>query len=864
MSLKNYEIRNVRSQSNHNDSSRTSDESFSPTDLLLRLVAIGLALLCLAAKSAHACGVAFPNNLLEIGDRAVLIAPTAEFRAELERMHLTSSSFAAVTPTNGYAEQTFDADINDLTLALKSAKVASEAAERIVENYRKEREKLKAYSEEWTLWSDSRPWYTDENGGHYGDAITSPPQFPAILVPADLPIEFADYFEGAIAWHNPTDKNKAGARAAWERLLKLPATERKYKSTWAAFMLGKALEEEDPDKAAGCFRQVRELIGEGFVDSIGLATASLGLEGRIAYAKKDYRAAIDLYLEQLAGGDASAVVSLQRVAESALGNAESLRVLARDVKAQKVITAALISSPPQYIDQTESNEEPNEIVTRWLHAVEQADINDVDSAEKLALAAYQAGSFDVAQRWINRAKESPVAQWIQAKLYLRAGKIQQGANLLAKVSQRLPIIEGEATSKPTELADSLSVPFDRFSYTEPPARRQILGELGVLRLSRREYVQAFDALLNADYWIDAAYVGERVLTTDELKQYIDTAWPPHDKSTEKTSHDAYGENIRYLLARRLTREFRSGEARAYYPSEQLPSFDNFIRELSVGWNEGLFPDQRARALFNAAFIARTNGMELLATEVQPDWHTWDGRYQEGVTWETRSAEGIPAKINVASPQEIERATNHKTDPDERFHYRFQAAALAWEAAKLMPNQRDDTAFVLWTGGSWIKDQDPVAADLFYKTLVRRCRNTALGAEADYLHWFPTLDSNGQLLPRERPAITEFRHGEKVIPSEDADSLTNETPEPDAEPELADEEMARAPTIDHGYEYTMESGDTIIAIVRAFNQAGVGISVDDVLAANPRIEPTKIPTGSTLIIPAEPLASPDVVTEEVAQ
>ena len=90
---------------------------------------------------------------------------------------------------------------------------------------------------------------------------------------------------------------------------------------------------------------------------------------------------------------------------------------------------------------------------------------------------------------------------------------------------------------------------------------------------------------------------------------------------------------------------------------------------------------------------------------------------------------------------------HVPDPDERFHYRYTAASLAWEAARLMPNNSDDTARVLCIAGSWLKHRDPQAADLFYKALVRRCRKTALGAEADRLRWFPILDGNGNMKPK---------------------------------------------------------------------------------------------------------------------
>jgi hypothetical protein len=201
-------------------------------------------------------------------------------------------------------------------------------------------------------------------------------------------------------------------------------------------------------------------------------------------------------------------------------------------------------------------------------------------------------------------------------------------------------------------------------------------------------------------------------------------------------------NIRYLLARRLTRESRGAEARPYYPAEWLPAYDQFMQALTAGWNESLAAEQRSKALADAAFVARTNGMELFGTESGPDWHMYDGNFEAGVTEDSRT-NGEP-EVLAPSADELKRAAENKTDPDRRFHYRYQATALAWEAAKLLPDNSDDTARLLCTAGSWIKYTDPKAADLFYKTLVRRCRKTAIGARADKIRWFPELDEEGNL------------------------------------------------------------------------------------------------------------------------
>ena len=163
--------------------------------------------------------------------------------------------------------------------------------------------------------------------------------------------------------------------------------------------------------------------------------------------------------------------------------------------------------------------------------------------------------------------------------------------------------------------------------------------------------------------------------------------------------------------------------------------------------------QRASSIFEAAKIARKDGMDLFGTELEPDWHIYGGTYAEGLAVESRTKNIPDAKYLVPTGDERRRAEMHEPEVNERFHYRFTAAILAWEAAKLLPNNSEETARILCTGGSWLKHQDIKTADLFYKALVRRCRKTAIGAEADRLRWFPDLDENGNLKPAESPPKT---------------------------------------------------------------------------------------------------------------
>lgn len=807
---------------------------------------LAAVLLILASDSIEACGPNFPNNLLSGGDEVLFTAPVANFRRELERLQLTPSRFDYIGATNGYAEQTFDAELADLTTALQKAKLTGVEAAPIISAHRKNREKLQKFAHEQTVW-ESNSWM-DENTDSK-EKRGPKPKFPSFPPVEGLPGEFADYFEGVVALKTP-QPDRAAALKAWQRLLERPAAERKYKSTWAAFMLGKLWEVEDADQAVKYFQQTRKLANKGFADSAGLAVAAIGWEARVELRRKHFQRSIELYLEQHAAGDESSIESLRIAAAIAVEAAgDELADLAAKPNLRAVITAYLISDRG-VVDYPTGEAPAVRPVEAWLTAVEAAGIKDVGSAERLALAAYQDGEFELADRWIKRAAHSPTAQWLQAKLLLRAGKVSEAVKVLAQVTRALPIVPRQELTNSLEFADAIAVPEE--SYQMRISREQMVGELGVLALSRGDFSQALDALLRADFWEDAAYVAERVLTTDELKSDVDQNWPATAAETKtntpSTGLEATAEatdeppprevnstQIRHLLARRLVRENRGHEAEAYFPPEWQSRCHELLDALDVGWNESAPSEQRAQALFTAAKIARAEGMELLGTELAPDWFIHDGEYDCGLTLDSRGENTSGNKINRMTAGEFQRAAAHKPDPDERFHYRYHAASLAWEAAKLMPNNSDETARMLCVGGSWLKNRDPETADLFYKALVRRCRKTAIGEQADEMRWFPILDEAGNPKP--------YFHQPKTEEASDPEAPTDER---DANQAI----FASPPIIPQAESvYTIQPGDTLSSIAHEASAAGLLITVGELARANPGLDASRLRIGQRIFIPA---------------
>ena len=159
-------------------------------------------------------------------------------------------------------------------------------------------------------------------------------------------------------------------------------------------------------------------------------------------------------------------------------------------------------------------------------------------------------------------------------------------------------------------------------------------------------------------------------------------------------------------------------------------------------------------------------MELVGTELDPDWFVFNGRfyyddtleqrfgimhedrkeyykgwYDEYIKSITERREEIEKERNffAGSVDEEKRAVSSLPDPPKRFHYRYKASDLMWKCAQLLPNNDELKAKALCIGGSYIKTRDPQLADKFYKELVKTCGKTKLGQEADRLKWFPKVE-----------------------------------------------------------------------------------------------------------------------------
>ncbi|MGY2338103.1 hypothetical protein ACW9HW_02510 [Pseudomonas sp. SDO5532_S415] len=610
-------------------------------------------LLCLSLSlplgSALACGPDFPMRLLDNRGQSLAELPEGNFRFEINRLGQAIGGLKDVTEVaygmdaTDYAEQRSQAEQTGLTVEQQA----------LVKQLR---------------------------------GLTDARQVEA--QGASLPAELRLYLAGAVAF---AADDQGLAADYFQKVLALPADQRALRSTWAAYSLGRALFAMSSQAGAGsdllaqsrtAFEQTRQLSIDGYSDPLELGVASLGEEARVARTMGDWNSAIELYATQNRHGSTVGYTSLKLLmADLANMPEEQLAELLKQQPVQQLVTASLISR----LGWSFGDQPPNE--QKLIKLLQGSTRGSLDNADRLAAVNYQQGDYASAKAFLEHAGDGGLAWWLRAKLAVREGDKNAAAAAYAKAAQAFPQNESWGERRTPDWA---------FESVQPKCR--VEGESAILALQRGDYLQAFDQLYRSNeiYWLDAATVAERVLTVDELKQYVGTQVPAPPALTQQ-DRDNYvplpvAAKLRNLLARRLLREERYDEAPAYFDRVELQHKARWYGQLRDDAESKWWPTKRAFAYFHAAQVARYDGMELLGYEMSPDYATFGGNY---------SLETSELKVGpLIAEGEVQRQQATVAQPDERFHYRFVATALANKAANHLPHSSQAFAAVLCKASNW--------------------------------------------------------------------------------------------------------------------------------------------------------------------
>lgn len=522
----------------------------------------------------------------------------------------------------------------------------------------------------------------------------------------------------------------------FEAVLKLPASARQSRAAWAAFSLGRAhVEQCHTADALRYFQATRQLIREGADDPLYLGVASLGEEARVQWHAQQAGPAVALYAEQAGRGSRSGVNSLRRVAAQLLTRPDLLQPWLNDPLVQRVVVRYALSQADlasfeareqrkpaaASIDKKKpaANSPPAPLSTGAavvhlldaLTATTGSAAIQVSEPDALAAVAYAVGRDEQALK-LAGMRTTVLSEWVLAKLALRSGSNKAAADHYAAAVKLLQNANADKAALPAGSS---------FVTEEGPdgTLDQVLrGEQGFMSLSRGDFVQALAQLYSVGkvYWLDLAYVAERVVTTNELKAFVDANVPqPPLPKVHRVGDQDYADpepgaawpasnaaaQLRALLARRLMRDGRFDDAYDYFPApgdkrfgdpdarQHAREFVGTTQSARKAWTKL----GKAQELFNAATLMREHGMDLIGYELGPDSTAVNGWTEVGTP--------EPAPDRYATLAERERFKASAAKPDLRYHYRVRAAELAAQAAQALPPRSQAYAASLCHATGWL-------------------------------------------------------------------------------------------------------------------------------------------------------------------
>ncbi|MET0618025.1 MAG: hypothetical protein ABWZ54_09635 [Luteibacter sp.] len=683
-------------------------------------LAIGIVL-ALAGAVTWACGPWFPTQMLDDRDATLKAVPQNTFAFEAAHLLPATDTLVAVeTPAYGEPATKPDlpADQEDRVKALAASAtgaVAFEAGKELPDDVRH----YVAGAVDWKRAVADCPGAPDSEDG---EATSKPP---------------CDSFDAEAL---------ASAQSHFEAVTALAPDQARARGAWAAYMLGE-VHALRAAKAAGtpafaaergaatkAFQDTRSRVLAGASDAQGLAVASFGEEARqhlyvgakaclwadmvrgdgclADVAPADLKHAIALYAAQAGHGSSGAVESLAAIAAGVLGEPDQAAALVDGPVSQRLLVAyALARVSPQ-----SSDGKPDPTLTALLDAIATVGPDKVAAADRLASLTYELGRYDDAAKLLVHA-EGPLASWVRAKLALRKGDRNAAALAYADAAKAFPRAD------------------DPKAALEPGSVHQLMGERGVLALSRGDYVEAMTRMyeaatavggdgnvygedgegVGAGYGNDLMYIGERVLTVDELKTFVDSNAPsasPAPKADDEHASAASltsGDRLRWMLARRLMRAGRFDDASGYFPAGVDKRYAEVDLRGTAKAYAGAVHDGdhrwtdigKAEARFAAAKIAREQGMEILGFEQDPDYSDNGGSFPGGSGQTAASLKG-----DLVTAGERQRFGDSSAQPDRRFHYRYVAADRAVSAADLLPPRSQAFAATLCVAAGWMLEGPP--------------------------------------------------------------------------------------------------------------------------------------------------------------
>ncbi|TDU72892.1 hypothetical protein EI77_01358 [Prosthecobacter fusiformis] len=728
-----------------------------------------------------ACGPFFPENALD-KPKGILQPPLFEFSGELYQLKdpWLGEKLAARKP--GSPAYTLDLEMAEMETVMQP-RLPDEAARKVwLTAYRELRRTMIHHSDR------SASSLTTQDREGIAGIETAKPKAEKLM--PDMPEDVRLYLEGALLYLSAEDDTAAvvtQAREKWQQVLALPAAQRQWRSTWAAWMLFRTSDPADDAACGQWLAETRKLSLEGFADCLYLGTEATYILGRpasdlpekslvseAAWKRAAFLRAIlgmgwgmrDLRHDRWKYGTWSEELAQETLADPFLRQAQLLHL----------IEVAQNALDWQFGNRTDTPEFPVGDLELWLQSFEKSGLKEQREAGLIAWIYYNAAKFDEAKRWLKLAQSDDVIVLsLKGKLAAMDGRKTEAVKSLEAMAKLLPNDEDEERAMMEDAAQREITPLSADNYLKV-RRHHFLADYGRAQLATNDFTGALRTFSKTDFWVDTAYIAERLLSVEELLamqraepmaeavktwRVEEESEPKGEVKTIRGLSEKFGgwgrptdaPVMRHLLGRRLLREQYFKNAHLVLPGELSSASKVYAKACRDGHDRKLPKAQRAEALWQAAQLHRMLGMELVGFETGPDYYAAGGSFElrdmaafrRQKVWldewehdENTLVAGQQVPTFAATPDEVWRARHYGPKVDKRFHYRYVAAEMAWQAAALMPDDDPKTAEVLCIAGNWLQNRDPKAADRFYKALVRRNPNVPLAQQADKKRWFPEV------------------------------------------------------------------------------------------------------------------------------
>jgi hypothetical protein len=402
------------------------------------------------------------------------------------------------------------------------------------------------------------------------------------------------------------------------------------------------------------------------------------------------------------------------------------------------------------------------VLVTLVDALKRRGLEKIEGADRVAALAYRTGRYDLAATLANR-QETALSWWVRAKLALRRGDTAAAVQAYARAAQAFPRNDDSLDPANASLlmGEQGVLTLPREGSTWKPWRSSTRPPVKVPRQSHGGYYGDYA------YANDMAYVAERVLTTDELKTYVDA----HAPASPMPAPEAVAKAVQQQGEARS--QCTGGRARRPSPwkttcascwrgawcatdgwKKRCPTSGRPRRALHpehlrcrgprspAGWRiaprreHGQALDRgkhawRASTAPKAGMRPRSlrgAGHGVMGYEQGPDYAVYGGSYpggagpRHGYVWQRRQAlAGQPAaraQADLPGPLvtdgERQRYAATEAKPYKRFHYRDIAADYVMKSADALPARSQAFAAVLCQGVNFVYYDQPRAEQLYLR------------------------------------------------------------------------------------------------------------------------------------------------------